>query len=362
MHGRHRLLFGHVSRGHLPVAGSQPILSVVIPHRNDAAHIASCLRALAVQSYPADRFEVIVADGDSTDGSLEILRRWAAEHPNVRVCRNPRRFTPFGLNEGTRNARGEVIVILGSHSEVPPDFLAESVRALEGSGADAAGGVIEAIGLNPFAEAVAAAVSSPFGVGSVAFRQAEREGFVDTVAFAAYRRSVFEHIGLFDEELIRDQDDEFNYRLRKHGGRIFLTPRIRTRYFTRASAAGLWRQYFDYGLWKVRVLQKHPSTMQPRQFVPPFSVGLAAALLVTAPFDLRALWIALPLAAAYGIGVIAASARAALRIGAGHFLRLLLVFPILHFAYGTGFLLGLARFLPRWWLAEPPPPALPARH
>ncbi len=339
----------------------KPLVSVVIPHRNDAAHVGSCLRALLAQDYPAERFEVIVADGDSTDGSLDILRDRAARNPNVRLCRNPRRFTPFGLNEGIRQARGDVIVILGSHSEVPADFLAESLCALESSGADAAGGVIEAVGLDPFAEAVAAAVSSPYGVGNVAFRQADQEGFVDTVAFAAYRRGVFERIGLFDEELVRDQDDELNYRLRKHGGRIFLTPRIRTRYFTRASATGLWRQYFDYGLWKVRVLQKHPVTMQPRHFVPPVSVALGGASLLTSLFDCRALWIAMPLAVAYGVGVVLAAARAAARIGARQFLRLLVVFPILHFAYGTGFLIGLLRFLPRWWTAEPPPPTLSPR-
>ena len=341
------------------VEGEGPArVSVVIPHRNDRAHVGACLAALARQDHSADRLEVIVADGDSDDGSLEELRAWEARTPNGRVIRNARRFTPFGLNEGIRASHGDVVIILGSHSEVRPDFVSENLRALERSGADAAGGVIEAVGADRLAESVAAAVSSRFGVGSVAFRQAAGEGFVDTIAFAAYRRSVFERIGLFDEELVRDQDDEFNYRLRAHGGKLFLTPRIRTRYFARATLAGLWRQYFDYGLWKVRVLQKHPRTMQPRHFVPAVSIVAGGGTLLAAPFEPRALLVAVPLALAYAAGVLAASWRIAADLGRDRLPGLLAIFPILHFGYGTGFLLGLLRFFPRWFRPEPPPPRL----
>lgn len=329
--------------------------------RNEAATIGACLESLARQEYPAERFEVIVADGDSNDGSAALVGDFAERFSNIRLCRNPERSTPYGLNAGIREARGDVIVILGAHAWVDPGFLRENVAALESSGADAVGGVMEAVGEDQFAAAVAVAISSRFGVGRVAFRQGKFEGFVDTAAFAAYRREVFERIGLFDEEMVRDQDDELNYRLRKNGGRIFLTPRIRTRYAARASATSLWRQYFAYGLWKVRVLQKHPFTMQPRHFVPSLSIGAGALSLAAGVVDPPTLWVAGLLACAYAVGVITASARLSGRLGRSQLLRLLVIFPILHFSYGGGFLLGLLRFLPRWWTREPDPPKLSSR-
>jgi cellulose synthase/poly-beta-1,6-N-acetylglucosamine synthase-like glycosyltransferase len=335
-----------------------PLVSVVVPHRNDRDRIGDCLAALAAQDWPHDRLEVVVADGDSDDGSLETVRLWCTRDPRFRWVRNPRRATPFGLNEGIRTSRGEIVIVLGSHSAVAPQFVRQSVDALERSGADAAGGVIEAVGTGPVAEAVAAAVRSRFGVGSVAFRQAKDEGFVDTIAFAAYRRDVFERIGLFDEELVRDQDDELNYRLRACGGKLFLDPRIRTRYFVRSTLRGLWRQYFDYGLWKVRVLQKHPRAMKPRHFVPAASIAVGGALLLLGLWDRRALFAAGALAAAYGAGVVGISVAIARRFGASRLPASLAVFPTLHFSYGSGFLLGLVRFLPRWWRPEPPPPRL----
>jgi hypothetical protein len=213
-------------------------------------------------------------------------------------------------------------------------------------------------GETAFSRATAAAVASPFGVGTIAFRQSEAEGFVDTAAYAAYRRTVFEAVGLFDEELVRDQDDEFNYRVRERGGRIFLTPRVRTRYYARDSARGLWRQYFEYGLWKVRVLQKHPRMMQPRHFVPASSVALGLGLLLAAPADGRAFVLAASLASAYAIVVGYASVSAAARIGWSALPALLVAFPVLHWSYGLGSLVGLIRFLPRWWRPEPPPPTL----
>ena len=326
--------------------------------RDEAAHIGACLESLAAQDVGAERFEVIVADGDSTDGSADVVSAWARSHANVQLIRNPRRTTPFGLNEGIRRSRGDVVIILGAHATVARDFVRENLVALAASGADAVGGTMYAVGDDAFACAVAAATSSRFGVGAVAFRQAKQAGFVDTAAFAAYRHEVFEKIGLFDEELVRDQDDELNYRLRARGGRIFLTPRVRSRYVARSSAKRLWRQYFDYGFWKVRVLQKHPRTMQPRHFVPALSIGAGSALIVAGLLEPRLLWAAAGLATIYLFCVLAASVRTASSAGWQHAGRLLMIFPILHFGYGLGSLLGIVRFLPRWWITEAAPPAL----
>lgn len=338
-----------------------PFASVVVPMRNEAAHAVACLEALLGQDYPPDRYEVLVADGESTDGSSELVAEMARRDPRIRVCPNPDRTTPFGLNTGIRAATGDVIVILGAHAFVEADFLRESVLALERSGADVAGGVMEAIGQDPFGQAVAAAVCSRFGVGSVAFRQATAEQFVDTAVFAAYRREILERVGLFDEEMIRNQDDELNYRIRAHGGRIFLTPRVRSRYVSRATPQRLWKQYFAYGYYKVRVLQKHPRMMQPRHFAPALAVACGTGGLVIAAVERRILALLLPVAGLYIGGLGAASVGAARRIGWAQLPGLLVSFPILHVSYGTGFLLGLVRFVSRWWTPEPPPPSLAPR-
>jgi succinoglycan biosynthesis protein ExoA len=341
-------------------ASAWPSVSVVVPMRNEAQHVTACLEALALQDYPSERFEIIVADGESTDGSTEIVRRFARDDSRIRLCPNPHRTTPFGLNAGIRAATGEVIVILGAHAFVEPDFVRESVAALQRSGADVAGGVMEAIGQDAFGEAVAEAVCSRFGVGSVAFRQATTEQFVDTAAFAAYRRETLERVGLFDEEMVRDQDDELNYRIRASGGRIFLTPRIRSTYAARTTPRRLWKQYFAYGYYKVRVLQKHPRMMQPRHFAPALAVIFGAGTLAAAVKDRRAFILIAPVATVYAAGITTASVRAARRIGWSRLPALFTAFPILHMSYGAGFLLGMVRFMSRWWTAEPPAPALHA--
>lgn len=341
-----------------PVLSDWPVVSVVVPMRNEVAHIGRCLDALLKQDYPEESLEIVVADGESSDGSAELVRDLAQRHGNLRLCANPQRTTPFGLNAGIREARGEVIVIVGSRTFVEPDFVRESVLALDRSGADVAGGVMEAIGQDAFGEAVAAAVCSRFGVGNVAYRQAKDEGFVDTVAFAAYRRPILEQVGLFDEELTRDQDDELNHRIRAHGGRLFVTPRVRTTYASRTTPTRLWKQYFGYGYYKVRVLQKHPRMMQPRHFAPPAAVASGLVALAVVPFKPRLLLLFAPLAGVYATGVLAGSLGAARRIGWRRLPALALTFPILHLSYGSGFLIALVRFLPRWWSPEAPPPQL----
>jgi hypothetical protein len=250
---------------------------------------------------------------------------------------------------------------MGAKATAANDFIRESVLALGRTSSDVVGGVAETVGDSDFGIAVAQAQSSRFGVGGVAFRQAEtvQERSVDTVAYGAYRRSTFEHVGLFDEELVRDQDDELNYRIRAHGGQIHLSPRIRYRYVSRSSASRLWTQYYLYGLYKVRVLQKHPRMMQPRHFVPPAAVagGLVGigAIFVGGR---KALLADAALACLYATGVVSSAVAGARRVGWRRLPALLATFPILHASYGSGFLVGLVRFMTQWWRSEPPPPPL----
>ena len=332
----------------------RPLISVVIPMRNEGKHIGACIDSVLAQDYPADRLEILAVDGDSDDDSVQVLRQYGTR---VQVLRNPLRIVPTAMNIGIRAARGEIIARVDAHTILAPDYLRVGVETLQRTDADNVGGPMHAVGGGRWGQAIALAMSSRFGIGAY-FHFATEDREVDTVYMGMYPRRVFERIGLFDEELVRNQDDELNYRLRKHGGRVFLTTRMGSQYHNRQSGRTLARQFFQYGLWKVRVLQKHPRQMSARQFVPP---AFVAVLLGSALFAWRA-----PAAAvlggaavlAYGLAVSAAASAVARRQGWGVFARVAAAFVVMHLSWGTGFLLGVLRFWRRWFTPEPQPPRL----
>jgi hypothetical protein len=267
------------------------------------------------------------------------------------------RIVPPALNRAIREARHDVIARVDGHTTIAPDYVRIGVETLLRTGAENVGGPMIAVGGGVLGDAVARVTGSRFGVGSY-FHYGTEEREVDTVYLGMWPRSVFAEIGLFDEELVRNQDDELNYRLRKAGGRIVLNPQIRSEYQNRQSLRKLAKQYFQYGMWKVRVLQKHPKQMSWRHFVPPAFVFSIAVLLLAAPFSS---WAALGLVAALGgyVGAIALlSAVLSKGEGARAWLAAFAAFAIIHFGWGAGFLVGLVRFARRWLEPEPAPPAL----
>lgn len=325
-----------------------PFVSVIMPVRNEAAFLDRSLSAVMAQDYPRNRFEVIIADGMSDDGTREKISRLGRDR-NVRLIDNPQRIVATGLNLALREARGDIIIRVDGHCEIAPDYLSGCVRWLEKGSAECVGGPLETIGETYVARVIATSMSSKFGVGDAAFRVGTNtEKFVDTVAFPAYRRETLRSLGDFDEELVRNQDDEYNYRLRESGGRILLSPEIHSRYYSRANLRGLARQYFQYGFWKVRVLQKHPRQMRPRQFVPAFFIlGLILVTLVSA-FVNRG-WIAPTVyLAVYLLANLIASLFAAGRSQWSIVALAPIAFVTIHFAYGLGFLVGLVKFWSRW--------------
>lgn len=322
-----------------------PTVTVIMPVRNEEAYISRSLGSVLAQDYPAERLEILVVDGMSDDGTRDYVRKEMASRPRLRLIDNPARIVPPGLNLGIRQATGEIIVRVDGHCEIAPDYVSRCVEHLLNDGVDAVGGPIETIGETDEAQAIALAMSSWFGVGGSAFRTIkDRPMLVETVAFPAYTRETLQRLGPFDEEMVRNQDDEYNYRLLKAGGKVLLSPDITSRYYSRSSLRSLWRQYYQYGYWKVRVMQKHPRQMRWRQFVPAALVAtlaLAAALgLFFQPFRLL---LALVVAA-----YLAADLLASLSLGRQHgwrlVPRLLLIHPILHLSYGLGFWAGLWRF------------------
>ena len=226
-----------------------------------------------LQDYKDGAIDVFVCDGMSTDATTALVEKYALTHPMVHVLMNKKQTTPFALNLGIRKSEADVVIILGAHSELYPDYISKCMEAFSlGTNIGCTGGIIENEYENETAEVIGKAMSSSFGVGNAHFRTGNKNGYVDTVAFGAYKREVFSKVGYFDEELIRNQDDEFNYRVTKAGFKIYLYSEIRCKYFVRASFGKLFKQYYQYGYWKVYVAKKHHAVTTFRQLVPLFFV------------------------------------------------------------------------------------------
>ena len=320
-----------------------------MPIFNEGEFIKRSLGAVEAQDYPIDQLEVIVVDGLSTDNTREIVRSMRATNLPIELIDNPARIVPIGMNLALKHAKGEVIIRVDGHCEIARDYVRRCVEYLQKNQTDGVGGYVETIGETPIAGVIALAMSSPFGVGDCSFRILKgKTRMVDTVPFPAYRKNIIERAGLYDEEFIRNQDDEYNYRLRKMGTKIMLVRDVHARYYSRSSLRSLWRQYFQYGYWKVRVLQKHPRQMRLRQFVPPaFVAALMGSYLFAWLFPLG--WgLFIGLSAAYILANVAASVWTAFQKGLRNLMLLPLVFSILHISYGSGFLVGLVKFRNRW--------------
>jgi succinoglycan biosynthesis protein ExoA len=321
-----------------------PAVSIVIPCRNEGDHIGACVRSLLAQDFPTAKLEVIVADGMSEDGTRDVLGRLAQEDARVTMVENLGRIVSTGLNAAIGAARGRIIIRADAHTEYAPDYVSQCVAVLEETGADNVGGPWVANGKGPRGQAIAAAFQSSFAVGGARGHDPDYEGRLDTVYLGCWPREVFERIGLFDEELVRNQDDEFNLRLARAGGKIWQSPRIRSWYSPRGSLGDLFRQQMQYGYWKVRVIQKHRMPASIRHLIPGLCVVSMAVLPVLFPWWALAGWTWLALAAIYSISNIVASTISAARHGWRLLPLLPPVFACYHFGYGCGFLRGIWDF------------------
>ena len=326
-----------------------PFVSIILPVRNEARFLSRSLGSVLSQDYPVNRMEVIVADGMSTDGTRGIVESLQRQHPNLRLIDNPGLIVSTGLNAALLQTRGEIIIRVDGHCEVESDYVRCCVTHLLEDGFDGVGGPLETIGETPVAGVISVAMGSRFGVGNSAFRTTKRTtDQADTIAFPAYTRAIIDLAGPYDEELVRNQDDDYNYRLRAMRAKLLLAGDVRSRYFSRGSLRTLWRQYFQYGYWKVRVMQKQTRQMRPRQFVPPLFVAVLLFSLLVAPFSDLGKWIFGLAAGFYLMANIAASISSARRVDWRMLWLLPLTFATLHVAFGLGFLFGLARFWNRW--------------
>ncbi|AAO36740.1 glycosyltransferase family 2 protein [Clostridium tetani] len=318
-------------------------VSVVIPCRNEKNYIRKCIDSFLNQSYPKDLYEILICDGMSDDGTRDIIREYEDKHNNVKLIDNRGLSAPKGMNEGIRYSKKDAIIIFGAHAYADKDFILENIKALTSNEVGCVGGPIETINENNKGASISMAMSSPFGVGNALFRYAQEETFVDTVAFGCYRKEVLNEIGYFDEELVRNQDDELNFRVIKNGYKILLSPKIKSYYYSRSSLKKLWKQYYQYGFWKVRVMQKHGKPASLRHLVPATFVITNILGGILSLFNKYIFYLWMLELALYVFCDIIFSFKL-IKKNKNIKKHIFFIFPILHMSYGIGFVKGLFNF------------------
>jgi glycosyltransferase involved in cell wall biosynthesis len=327
-----------------------PKVSVIIPCYNEDKTIRSVLESLTKQTFPQDQMEVIISDGMSTDKTREEINAFLEEHStlNLRIVDNPKVIIPAALNTAIDTAKGEIIVRLDAHSIPQPDYVALSVKGLEQGMGQNVGGVWEIFpGAETWmAKSIAVAAAHPFGVGDAKYRYTDQSGEVDTVPFGAFKKTLIDQIGGFDENLLANEDYEFNVRIKKAGGRIWLDPDIRARYYARPTLRALAKQYWRYGYWKVRMLRRYPETIRWRQAIPPlFILGLLGMGLLSfwLPF---ARWILRLEVVLYAVALFAIGMQTMLgKRKLCNFFGVPLAMMTMHISWGGAFLWSLVQII-----------------
>jgi len=325
-----------------------PFVSIIIPCRNEEKFIGKCLDSIFVNDYPEDKCQILIVEGFSSDRTKEIVKEYVEKNGNSTLLYNTGKMVAKALNIGINNARGEVIIIMDAHCIYQKDYISKCIKYLYEYKVDNIGGILVTLPGNSsiVAESIAFALSHPFGVGNAYFRiGSKKPRHVDTVPFGCYKKEVFQKIGLFDEDLVRNHDDEFNLRLIKNGGKILLTPDIVSYYYARDSLLKLWKMYYQYGYFKPLVAQKVGGVLTWRQLIPPLFVGsllgFFALSLIVKPF----LWLFVLILSFYLAANLAFSLQIAIKKGLTHFPVLPAVFSVIHFSYGIGYLKGVWDFI-----------------
>jgi glycosyltransferase involved in cell wall biosynthesis len=320
-----------------------PSISIIVPCYNEEATIRHLLDAVLAQTYPRARMELIISDGFSTDRTRDVIAAFQKEHADlsVRVVNNSARTIPSGLNQAIRESRGEIIIRLDAHSMPIPEYVERCVAAHEAGKGDNVGGVweIRAGADTWIARAISFAAAHPLGVGDAMYRLNAKAGAVDTVPFGSFRRSLIDRIGAFDETLLANEDYEFNTRVRESGGTVWLDPSIRSVYFSRSTLRKLASQYWRYGFWKFKMLQRYPHTLRWRQALPPLFVFILFILIVLSLFVGLARYFLAAQLIVYFLALALAGLKLAVEKKTGYLLPgLIFAIATMHMAWGAGFL------------------------
>lgn len=321
-------------------------VSVIVPCYNERATIHLLLDALYIQSYPRAAMEIVITDGDSTDGTPDVITAWGAAHPDLsmKLVHLPQQNIPAALNAAIRASSGEIIIRLDAHSKPQPDYVERIVRALEIDLGQNVGGVwdIQPGSDSWIARSIAAAAAHPIGVGDARYRYSSQPGYVDTVPFGAFYRHLLDEVGFFDETLLTNEDYEFNTRIRQKGGQVWFDPEIKSTYYARDNLPALARQYWRYGYWKYQMLRRYPATVRWRQALPPLFIACLILLTLLSPFIILARWLLITVLGIYLLVLSLAGLQLAIRHREIRFwVGVPLAIACMHFSWGSGFLWGL---------------------
>lgn len=323
------------------------MLSVIVPIYQEEKYISKCIDSMLSQDYPKDDLEIILVDGMSKDRTREIVATYTAKYPFIRMIDNPERIAPCAMNRGIKEAKGDVIMRLDAHVYYPKNYFSLLVEKLnELPGAENVGALCNTLPVNDSitAQSIAAVLSSSFGMGNSHFRVgADKEMEVDTVPFGCFHRSIFDKVGLYDEELVRNQDDELNARIIKAGGKIYLIPQLVCEYYARDTAKKVYKMFYQYGVFKPLVNKKLGSPATVRQFFPLFFVlGLLVGPVVC--LFLPVLWWAY-----FAVIMLWFILATSFSLKDSKNLKRILtqnwIYFVVHFGYGWGYIVGIYKIL-----------------
>jgi GT2 family glycosyltransferase len=320
-------------------------ISVIVPCRNEKAHIEECIDAIYSSILVSSQeLYVTIVDGLSDDGTRELISELKKKYNTLQLVDNKKQLTPYAFNLGINNLKADFYQIVGARQILSPNYLSKSIEILVNNKSIwCVGGNVENIYLNEIGEIISKGMSTSFGMGLGNFRVLENSCFVDTVGTPMYPGWVFDRIGYFDEDLVRNQDDDYNFRVTKAGGKIWLETSITIKYYVRATFQGLFRQFYQYGYWKVFVNTKHKTVTTLRQLVPPIFVlyvsSLSFAFLLPYPFN----WMYFSGGFAYLVMLLYSSLNLVKK--GNDFFLFIRTFLTLHFSYGVGYLHGIINFI-----------------
>ena len=308
-----------------------------MPIRNEEDFIGKTLISIIEQDYPREKLELVIADGGSSDGTISEINKFKNFFFKLNIINNEHETMPKGFNLALNSSKSDIVLMLGGHSVLPKNYISKSVENLKNYNASCAGGVIQAIGDGFWGDVIAKSISSIFGVGNVSFRvKNSKSGYVDSLPFGCYKRSIFDTIGGLDEELVRNQDDEFNFRMKQSGYKIWQDSSLVTKYFCRLSLKKLFNQYLHYGLYKVRVIQKRRALISFRHIIPSlFLISLfipSISVYIFLTYFFSGLFFSIKINKFNIIKLIACQ----------------ITFFIIHLSYGLGFIIGQFKFINKW--------------
>lgn len=328
----------------MKVLNDSKTVSIIIPCKNEKKYIKKCINSFIEQTYDDNLYEILICDGMSTDGTRKIVLEYQEKFKNIKLIDNEGESAPKGMNLGIKNSKADIIIIFGAHAEADENFIKNNVEILKREDVHCCGGPIETINETIVGKAISLAMSSPFGVGNALFRYSKKEKFVDTVAFGAYKREALDEIGYFDEELVRGQDFELNFRLTENNYKILLSPMIKSKYYSRSSIKNLWNQYFQYGFWKMKIINEYKKVPSIRHIIPSMFVLFNIFGVSVGVFNKYILYLWVFIISLYTLIGIFCSLKLSNK-NVSILVLLLILFPILHISYGIGFIMGFFAFV-----------------